>query len=232
MAENESGNAVPLEEVLVAFKKSLARATLASEKASKYDVQFLLGNRTLYNVGGLSLDLNVKVAVENKTGSENDQVLLDFNAEASQRSNVQFRVDTLPLEPIKGPKVVLARRNKNKEKGQLNEFKVWAVDHDGSTAEKTPIDIHIESVEFERDIQPISVVIKKYQTDYQGQLMFTIHTTDSTIEIREKKQDLIDESGAVFSFEGKKDWVIWVTQENIDAPSEILPLLVQESLKT
>ena len=46
-----------LEEVLVAFQKGLARATLAAYNVSKADPEFARGARTLYVTEGLDVDL-------------------------------------------------------------------------------------------------------------------------------------------------------------------------------
>ena len=239
MIENDDGNSVPLEEVLIAFKKSLARATLATERASKYDVQFLLGNRTLYNVGGLHLNLNVGMEIENQEGNHNDRILLDFSQDLhpEKRSNLQFQVDATPVEPIKGPKVVLARRNKVGAQEQGNEFKVWVVGNQGEPRSKDPINIHIESSSFLRNERPESIIITDYQTDLQGQLKFEIDFKKSELMINEQgfklKGDAILEDGTkeskttskILELSSKKEWFIWITQNDMEEPSEILSLI-------
>ncbi|HAS47050.1 MAG TPA: hypothetical protein DCS93_41585 [Microscillaceae bacterium] len=235
MAENDDGNSVPLEEVLVAFKKSLARATLASEQASKYDVQFLLGNRTLYNVGSLNLNLSVGIDIDNQKGIKNDRILLDFSQEinSDKRSNIQFRVDSLPLEPIKGPKVVLARRNKVNTKDQRNEFKVWAVDRQGEP-QKAAVKIHVEASEYVQNATPESVIIAGFQTDLMGQLKFEIDFNQSQLIVDGMSYELKGYTQVADSDEQKevtlqlnknKEWFLWITQDEVREPSDILPLI-------
>jgi len=239
MAENDDGNSVPLEEVLVAFKKSLARATLASEQASKYDVQFLLGNRTLYNVGSLNLNLNVGIDIDNQKGIKNDRILLDFSQEITpdKRSNIQFRVDSLPLEPIKGPKIVLARRNKVNTEDQRNEFKVWAVDRQGEP-KKAAVKIHIEASEYVQNTTPESVIITGFQTDLMGQLKFEVDFRKSQLIVNgvdydlkgyTQTEDSDEQTEVTLKFKKEesqsKEWFIWITQEEVREPSDILPLI-------
>jgi hypothetical protein len=100
---------VPLEDVLVAFEKSLARATQHSVETSRAEVGFGLGERAIYVVDALNLQL--KVGLNPALGPEGklSHMLLDFGErERDTHSTLEFRVQARPLETLKGSQLILA----------------------------------------------------------------------------------------------------------------------------
>jgi hypothetical protein len=100
---------VPLEDVLVAFEKSLARATQHSVETSRAEVGFGLGERAIYVVDALNLQL--KVGLNAALGPEGklSHMLVDFSErEQDTHSTLEFRVQARPLEMLKGSQLILA----------------------------------------------------------------------------------------------------------------------------
>jgi hypothetical protein len=103
------GEGVPLEDVLVAFEKSLARATQHSVETSRAEVGFGLGERAIYVVDALNLQL--KVGLNAALGPEGklSHMLVDFSErERDTHSTLEFRVQARPLEMLKGSQLILA----------------------------------------------------------------------------------------------------------------------------
>jgi hypothetical protein len=104
----ESEGPVSLEEMLTAFQKSLGRANRSSLEASRSEAEFLLGIRALYVIEGLNVTLRVGIRAASLEGSKDKRVIVDFDAPEKERSEVQFRVQTKPLEATKASELLLA----------------------------------------------------------------------------------------------------------------------------
>lgn len=106
---------VTLEEVLVSFQKSLARASQAAEQASRADPGFALGKAQLYTVSGLKISLNVGLQpaaaqpLSNNNSKDADRVVLDFNeSDPNKLSTIDFEVKADPLELVSATRLMIA----------------------------------------------------------------------------------------------------------------------------
>ena len=100
---------VPLEDVLVAFEKSLARATRHSVETSRAEVGFGLGERAVYVVDALNLQLKVGLRAAQGPEGKMSHILVDFgDRQPDAQSTVDFRVQARPLEAFKGSQLILA----------------------------------------------------------------------------------------------------------------------------
>lgn len=104
----ETEQPVTLEDMLTAFQKSLGRANRSSYEASRSEAEFLLGIRSLYVIEGLNVTLRVGVRAASFEGSKDKRVIVDFDAPEKERSEVQFRVQSKPLEATKANELLLA----------------------------------------------------------------------------------------------------------------------------
>jgi hypothetical protein len=104
----ETEQPVALEEMLTAFQKTLGRANRSSYEASRSKSEFLLGIRALYVIEGLDVTLRVGVRAGSLEGSKDKRVIVDFDAPEKERSEVQFRVQSKPLEATKANELLLA----------------------------------------------------------------------------------------------------------------------------
>ena len=104
----ETEQSVALEEMLTAFQKSLGRANRSSLEASRGESEFLLGIRSLYVIEGLNVTLRVGVRAGSLEGSKDKRVIVNFDAPEKERSEVQFRVQSKPLEATKANELLLA----------------------------------------------------------------------------------------------------------------------------
>ena len=104
----EAVGPVALEEMLTAFQKSLGRANRSSLEASRAESEFFLGNRPLYVIEGLNVSLRVGVRAGSIEGALDKRVLVDFDAPETERSEVQFRVQSKPLEATRTNRLLLA----------------------------------------------------------------------------------------------------------------------------
>ena len=89
-----TANQLPkLEDVIVAFQKSLSRARQNAQQVAQTP-KFARGERALFVVEALDLDLLTGISMSSETP---DVVLIDFSAPADVRSHIRFKVAAKPL---------------------------------------------------------------------------------------------------------------------------------------
>ncbi len=101
---------VTLEEVMVNFQRSLARATRVSLETSRADLQVGMGQRALYVVDGIGVTLQAGVLMARDADGRIQSVSVDLGAEPTGpgQAKLEFRVASRPIEPIAGEQIVLA----------------------------------------------------------------------------------------------------------------------------
>lgn len=88
-----------LEEVIVAFQKSLSRARTDAQVVSRRDKAIAEGDQPLFVVD--ALDVNLRVGLDMEAGSADeprDRIRVDFSAPGDARSTIGFRVVIRPLD--------------------------------------------------------------------------------------------------------------------------------------
>ena len=100
---------VALEDVLVGFQRSLARATRSSLETSRADWQVGLGQRSLYVVDSIGVTLQAGVIAALDPDGQVQSLSLDLGqAEGTGASKLEFRVQARPIEAIAGEQLTLA----------------------------------------------------------------------------------------------------------------------------
>jgi hypothetical protein len=104
-----SEGSVTLEEVLVGFQRSLARATRSSLETSRADWQVGMGQRALYVVDGIGVSLQAGVVMARDAQGHVQAVSLDLGGTGGPgQATVEFRVSARPIEAINSEQLVLA----------------------------------------------------------------------------------------------------------------------------
>lgn len=119
---NDAEHGTTLEEVLIAFQKTLARVRQSAEQYEAKEGEFRLGRKALFSVNELELDLNVGLAVARKGDKEPDRIHVNFEADPSVRSTIRCRVVTEPVELVMG---AVLRLVKLREETELLGKKRW-----------------------------------------------------------------------------------------------------------
>lgn len=100
---------VALEDVLVGFQRSLARATRSSLETSRADWQVGLGQRSLYIVDSIGVTLQAGVIAALDADGQVQSLSLDLGqTEGAGASTLEFRVQARPIEAIAGEQLTLA----------------------------------------------------------------------------------------------------------------------------
>src|SRR5262245_55294830 len=95
-----------LEDFLVACQKSLGRAVRNAQQSAKTDNEFALGERPVYMISGVEFEVKAAMSVSHrKNRFAGESVLVDFDAPAETRSTIKFRVESRPVELLKGAKL-------------------------------------------------------------------------------------------------------------------------------
>lgn len=98
-----------LEEVLVGFQRSLARATRASLEAARADWEVGFGQRSLYVIDGVGVRLQAGIQAATDPSGVVQAVMLDLGQSSNpEASTIEFRVQARPIEAIAEEQLVLA----------------------------------------------------------------------------------------------------------------------------
>jgi hypothetical protein len=222
----ETEQPVTLEEMLTAFQKSLGRANRSSYEASRSEAEFLLGIRALYVIEGLNVTLRVGVRAASFEGSRDKRVIVDFDAPEKERSEVQFRVQSKPLEATKANELLLADADplgNNRPRFQLIATLI------GAPSEKPPLPprpLRDQTLHFKivgGDSGTMDVVTLR--TNKLGQVNLTIDAAHNALESSGyrgtlNKVDLIQEND---------DFFVFVTSEDASLSSPVLHFSIDRS---
>jgi len=181
MPQNSSGSggSTPargptLEEFLVACQKSLARTATSSAEAGKADSEFAQGERPVYVIDSLELDLSVGMRLSpDEDVLSAESVHLDFDAPHEQRSRIKFRVETRPQELLAGAKLQLANLDPLGEELPVVRLRVWLVDDRGMPVPNHPVAIHFARAG-DKNLRPKERIAA--QTDVVGRVDFYLET--------------------------------------------------------
>lgn len=167
-------NEIPtLEMVLLAFQKGVARVTQSTNDSSKHDPDFLTGKRTLYVVDSINVELNAGVKMTaREDGKLEDRIRIDFDAPEGERSRLQFTVEPKPLEPLKGPRILISRIDPLTDMDRPNEFLVWYLNRKNNLSPDMPVTLKFTPTDKGREMKKVEA-----KTDLAGRLKFKIAPT-------------------------------------------------------
>lgn len=172
--------ATPLENFLVAAQKSLARSVRSAQQSAKADNEFALGERPVYVIEGLDMELSAGVQMGGSDRvASGEQVLLDFDAPGEMRSKIRFRIQTKPVELLTGAKLELANLDPLGEDSPLSRMRAWLVDDQGRPVREYPIVLHFVRAG-DKTEQPSATVA----TDAGGRVDFFIDPANSLVKVR------------------------------------------------
>jgi hypothetical protein len=172
-----------LEEILVGFQKSLARATLAAYNTSKADPEFTRGTRTLYITEALDVDLKAGLSIASaRSGKQPDRITIDFDAPPDFRSSLRFRVGTKPLEHIKGPELILASLDPVGSSTSTAHFRLYLINEERHHIPRHPVKIRIAPRDIDAEIFEVEL-----KTDDYGAITFIVYGETGIISVKGEK---------------------------------------------
>src|SRR5262245_45214382 len=161
---------VALELFLTACQKSLARAVRSAQQSGKADNEFALGQRPIYMIDGIDMDISAGVLVSTpRRDAGGEHVLLNFNAPPDIRSRFKFRVQSTPVELLKGAKLELANLDPLGVSAPVARMRAWLVDDRGRPVSKAEIELHFARAG-EKDPKHVITVV----TDSAGRADFFV----------------------------------------------------------
>ena len=191
-----------LDEFLVACQKSLARAVRSARQAAKSDSAFGQGERPLYMIDNLDIDLNVGVRlVQGSPEGGPDKIALNFVAPSEDRSRLRFSVTTKAIELQTGARLELANLDSLGEHWPIAKLRLWLVDDQGMPEPNYEVTIHIARVSGKSS--PSEVRLK---TDSTGTVEIQIDPTRNLLQAHggnEKTADL--------SIKTAKEYCVWAS---------------------
>jgi hypothetical protein len=169
----------PLEEFLVACQKSLARSVRSAQQSGKADNEFALGERPVYMIQALEMEVSAGLNVNGPTEGRNaDRVLIDFDAPGELRSKVRFRVESRPVELLRGAKLELANLDPLGHSSPIARLRAWLVDDKGTPVAAHGIVLHFARAGEKRDKYPIAAM-----TDSAGRVDFFVDPPKNEVKV-------------------------------------------------
>ncbi|MGE3510592.1 MAG: hypothetical protein AB7N65_17100 [Vicinamibacterales bacterium] len=206
-AASDSTPKTALEEFLVACQKSLARSVRNSQQSAKADNEFALGERPQYMIDGLDFEVNAALSMPaGDTGPTQERVLLDFGAPADVRSRIRFRVQTKPVELLKGAKLELANLDPLGASAPVARMRAWLVDEGGHPVPDAEIRLH-----FARAGEKVSKRFIRATTDCAGRVDFFVHPETDEVKLvgdRRRKKVFLRGSGRGINAD---EFFVWAT---------------------
>ena len=174
--DNKKPEFPSMEMVVLAFQKGLARASQATNDASKHDPNFLTGRRALFAVNSLDVELRAGLKmVQNGNGEVEDRIRVDFNAPEETRSLLKFTVEPQPLDPVESPCVLLSRLDPLTEGDNGNNFLVWVIDGENRVVAEQDVSLLFIPAGGRKKAREV-----KTKTDLTGQLKFNIDPVEGS----------------------------------------------------
>jgi hypothetical protein len=218
-AASHPSNATPLEKFLIAAQKSLARSVRNAQQSAKTDNEFALGERPIYMIEGVDMEVSAAVLVESTEGrSSGERVMLDFDAPGDQRSRIRFRIASKPVELQKGAKLELANLDPLGEKKEIACLRVWLMDDLGLPVAGHPIQLHFARAGEKRAKLPITAT-----TDVAGRVDFFVNTKENDVKIvgdRRRRTVFLRGGGRGVTAD---EYFVWATSERLPQWKVISP---------
>jgi hypothetical protein len=201
--------AVALELFLTACQKSLARSVRTAQQSAKADNEFALGQRPIYMIDGIDMDVSTGVVVSvrpDEPGGE--RVLLDFQAPADTRSRIRFRVQSTPVELLKGAKLELANLDPLGTSAPVARMRVWLVDAMGRPVPNATINLHFARAGEKEPKHVIQAV-----SDSAGRVDFFVEPMTDEVKIvgdRDRKKVFLRSGGRGVN---EDEYFVWATSD-------------------
>jgi hypothetical protein len=202
--------ATRLEDFLIACQKSLGRAVRNAQQSAKTDNEFALGERPVYMIQGVEFEVKAGMSISPRQNrSDGDCVLVDFEAPAAERSTIKFRVESRPVELLKGAKLELANMDPQGALGSGARMRAWLVDDKGIPVPGHPVEIHLVRAGDKKGKEPPATAT----TDAAGRVDFFIDPYRNDMKIvgtRTHKEVFLQGGGRGVV---PDEYFVWVTAE-------------------
>jgi L-fucose mutarotase/ribose pyranase (RbsD/FucU family) len=200
---------VPLELFLTACQKSLARSVRSAQQSGKAENEFALGQRPVYMIDGIDMDVSAGLLVSlPRQDGGGEHVLLDFHSPAETRSRIRFRVQSTPVELLKGAKLELANLDPLGASAPVARMRAWLVDDHGHPLPGATIDLH-----FARAGEKTAKQLIRMKTDSGGRVDFFVEPMTNEVKVvgdRTRKKVFLRGSGRGINDD---EYFVWATAE-------------------
>ena len=199
---------VPLEVFLAACQKSLARAQRAAVEAANAERGFASGERPLYAVEALELEIAATVGVD----EAHERVLLDMTSSSAPPSTLRFRVEQQPLPEAAPSRLQIASLDPLGQDGGQRPVRL-AGTVDGVPAAGAEITVHVVKAGHGQLPQRLSAKL-----DRQGVLQLTFPQLAS-VRVGADADPVPD-----VTLDGSGPLYVWATWKLNPVPTRVLTL--------
>lgn len=207
-----------LEELILSLQKSVARTSEITSATSKYDSGFLLGDRSVYHVKELDIELSAAF-VQDLSG----RIQLNLNAPAEERSKLTFRIEPQIYQKIEGPSVVVSKfRSLSSDLNRLRQKgMIWVINELGRPEPKYAVRVFL----CQGGMNAKEMKIDKLKTDVSGKLKFIVDAEKKTLHFDGQKD------AVSIPFSKTRDWYMWATVEVDTDKDQVMETLQSEIIQ-
>jgi len=203
---DSKNRSITLEEVLVAFQKSLARSCKNVVAVGKSSEEILTGNRTLYNINSLEVELHADVSMHDAKGIfGGDRIFMSLVDPARNKptnTTVRFRVESHPVEAVTGAGISLSQFKPLEWRGQNYGFILRVTDQTGRSAPDCPVLVRFTAAEGRG-----KALEWRIATNPLGNIVFSVNAASGEIVLTEGKMIKAGQD-IKLSFQKAKVWYI------------------------
>jgi hypothetical protein len=160
-------------------------------------------------IDGIDMDVSAGLLVSTpREQSGGERVLLDFQAPADTRSRIRFRVQSTPVELLKGAKLELANLDPLGESAPVARMRTWLVDAAGRPVPNAQVSIHFARAGEKEPKHVIQAV-----TDSAGRVDFFVEPMNDEVKVvgdRDRKKVFLRGGGRNIN---EDEYFVWATAD-------------------
>lgn len=200
---NNEATKRPLEEILIAFQKSLARVNQNMSSVQNSELDLIAGRRTLFAIDTLDVELTLMAdtSLDNWVKSC-DRVWVEMSSKPELGNlKLSFRVTSKPIEPLGEPRLLLSQFKPISSK--ISEYWYIASWIGENNEPITDGQLKVKFLPSNPDLKPTFINI---QTNAMGKAIFMVNAKNGTIFVERAKKSV--NLKCISKFAKSEEWYI------------------------
>lgn len=179
--ETKSSEVTTLDEVLVAFQKTMARVGKRMRAALYSDTELLRASRSLYAIDGMNVTLHLRTEPATDAASR-DKVRVAFaDSPGDANLTVDFRVESRPVQELTEARLILASYGARFDDPATHDLVVVALEQSGAPIADAAVKVHVTAIG-ETD----STLVLDATTDATGRLWVEVNSRTRAMTFNHK----------------------------------------------
>ncbi|MCC6159523.1 MAG: hypothetical protein IT350_15845 [Deltaproteobacteria bacterium] len=182
--ETKSPDATTLDEVLVAFQKTMARVGKRMRAALYSDTELLRASRSLYAIDGMNVTLHLRTEPAADAASRDKVRVVFADNPGDANLTVDFRVESRAVQELTEARLVLASYGARFDRPATHDLVAVALEPDGSPIADVAVHVHVTAVG-----KTVESAVFETRTDATGRLWIEIDAAARAMTFNHKPAD-------------------------------------------